>query len=154
MIITLQLALSKARKYCAYQERSQQEVRDKLYSLGLHKQDVEQGIAVLITENFINEERFAMTFAGGKFRAKKWGRIKIKMALQSKKVSTYCINKSLAQFSSIEYNKVIQKLINDQEKKSKEKNPAKKKYQIAQYLISRGFEPDLIWNTLALENNQ
>ena len=63
--------LNKAKKYCAYQERSQQEVRDKLYSLGLHKSDVEETLALLVTEDYVNEQRFAVAYAGGKFRIKK-----------------------------------------------------------------------------------
>src|SRR5271155_4760919 len=79
-------ALLKAQKYCAYQERSQQEVRDKLYSYGLHRNQVEPIIAELITAGFLKEERFAIAFAGGKFRMKGWGKIKIKQALKFKKV--------------------------------------------------------------------
>ena len=87
--------LEKARKYCTYQERSQQEVRDKLYEWGLHRNEVELGIATLVSENYLNEQRFAIAYAGGKFRMKGWGRIKIKLALKQKKVSDYCIRKAL-----------------------------------------------------------
>jgi regulatory protein len=154
MMLTPEQAIARTRKYCAYQERSQDEVRNKLYTLGLHRQQVEQAIAMLITENFINEERFAMAFAGGKFRIKNWGRIKIKMALKQKKVSEYCIRKSLAQFSNSDYTKIIRKLIRQQEKKIVEKNLLKKNYSIARYLISRGFEPDLVWAEIQVETDQ
>ena len=79
-------AYPKALKYCAYQERSQQEVRDKLYSWGLHRNEVENIIVDLISEGYLKEERFAIAFSGGKFRMKKWGKIKIKLALKAKKV--------------------------------------------------------------------
>src|ERR1700682_4185537 len=85
--------LIKAQAYCTYQERTQQEVRNKLYKLGLHKTDVENTIDLLISYNFLNEELFAVTFAGGKFRIKKWGRIKIKLELKKRKISDYCIRK-------------------------------------------------------------
>ncbi len=143
-----EVILKKARNFCAYQERSQQEVRDKLYAWGLHRQQVEQAIATLITENFINEERFAIAFAGGKFRIKQWGRVKIKLALQQKKISPYCIKKALAEISNQDYQRTIRKLIGMQEKKITEKNPLKKNYRMAQYLISRGFEPELVWEEL------
>lgn len=138
----------KACKYCAYQERSQQEVRDKLYSWGLHKEDVEQTIAVLVTEGYINEERFAIAYAGGKFRMKQWGKVKIKRALQQKKVSPYCIKKALAEIGNNDYRFAVRKLIASHEKKIKGNNPLKKKYQIAQYLIGKGFETELVWNEL------
>ncbi len=146
--VSPELALEKARRYCAYQERSQQEVRDKLYDLGLHRQQVEQAIALLITENFINEERFAMAFAGGKFRMKLWGRIRIRLALEQKKVSPYCIRKALQQFSSAEYLQTLRKAAAAQKKKTSEKNLLKKNYIIARHLISRGFEPELVWEEL------
>ena len=75
-------ALPKIKQYCAYQERSHSEIKDKLYGFGLRKNEVEEILATLIEENYCNEERFAEQFAGGKFRMKQWGRIKIRRALQ------------------------------------------------------------------------
>src|ERR1700754_4898085 len=87
-------ALQKLRHYCAYQERCHAEVKEKLYSFGLRKQMVEESIAQLI------EERFAIQFAGGKFRMKQWGRVKIKHALKQKQVSTYCINRAMKELEA------------------------------------------------------
>lgn len=137
-------ALEKARSYCKYQERCHSEVKDKLYEWGLYKKDVEQIIAQLITENFINEERFAIMYAGGKFRIKKWGKEKIKQSLKFKKVSDYCINKALKEIDSKDYRKAIADIINKKKKEIKEPDGWKKKYKIGQYLYSRGFERDLV----------
>src|SRR4249919_2672470 len=93
---SLLVALQKAKHYCAYQERCHSEVRDKLYSFGLHRNEVEPLLTQLIEENFLNEERFAIAYAGGKFRIKNWGKEKIKYALKQNKVSEYCIHKALA----------------------------------------------------------
>jgi regulatory protein len=123
-------------------------VRDKLYSYGLHQREVEQIIAQLITENYLNEERFALAYAGGKFRMKQWGRNKIKAALKQKKVSDYCIGKALSQISDRDYGKALDKLISEKSKTVKEKNPLKKNYKVAQYAISRGFEPEMVWEKL------
>ena len=84
-------AIQRIRHYCAYQERAQQEVRDKLYELGMTMDEVEEIMSDLIAENFLNEERFAVQFAGGHFRIKGWGRVKIQHALQQKRVSKYNI---------------------------------------------------------------
>jgi regulatory protein len=145
---TLQSALERLRKYCAYQERSQAEVRDKFYSLGLHSNEVEQGISVLIEEGYLNEERFAIAFAGGRFRIKRWGKIKITGALKMRNISPYCIKKALGQIDDEEYIKTIQFLISQAGDRIKEKSPVKKNFLIAKYVISRGFEPDLIWDQL------
>lgn len=147
-IYSPQEALKKAFKYCTFQERSQQEVRDKLYELGLHKKDVEPIISQLITENFVNEERFAIAYAGGKFRIKQWGKIKIRLALQKKRVSAYCINKALQEISNRDYQKTLEKTIVEYSKKIAEKNLLKKNYKIAQHVISKGFEPELVWEFL------
>ena len=152
VIYPFKLAVEKARKYCAYQERSQQEVRDKLYDLGLHKTEVEQAIALLITENFINEERFSTLFAGGKFRMKQWGKVKIRLALKQKKITDYCIRKALSQIDDKEYFNTLEKVINQKAKSVKEKNPLKRNYKIAQYAISRGFEPELVWEILKINS--
>jgi regulatory protein len=140
--------LNKARKYCVYQERSQQELRDKLYQWGLFKRDVELTIAQMVEEGFMNEERFAIAYAGGKFRIKKWGRIKIKLALKQKRVSDYCIRKALSMIDEKDYLKTLQKSMVDYSKKVKESNPLKKNYKVAQHFIGRGYESELVWSVL------
>ena len=102
-------ALPRAKHYCAYQERCHSEVKDKLYGFGLNTKEVDEIISTLIAENYINEERFAIQFAGGHFRSKKWGRVKISHALKQKQVSAYCIKKALKQIDDQEYLKVLQK---------------------------------------------
>src|SRR6187401_2447386 len=91
-------ALQKIKHYCAYQERSHYEVKEKLYSFGLYKNEVELLLSQLVEENYLNEERYAIAFAGGKFRIKQWGRVKIKYELKQKQVSEYSIKKALKQF--------------------------------------------------------
>jgi regulatory protein len=149
--LTPQQALIKAQQTCAYQERCQQEMRDKLYEWGLYSNDVENIIADLITTNFLNEERFAKTYAGGKFRIKKWGRVKIKIELKRRKISDYCIKKAMAEIPERDYIKTLEELIHKKSKEVKEKRIEIRNYKIAQYIMSRGFEGDLIWDILKAE---
>ena len=141
-------ALKKAERYCAFQERSQQEVRDKLYSLGLHRNDVENLLSMLIGSGFVKEERFASAFAGGKFRIKKWGRNKIRMALREKKVSEPLIKRALSEIDEREYRKTLLDILNSRSKKITENNLLKKNYKVASYAIARGFEPELVWELI------
>lgn len=145
---TAESAWLKISKWCAYQERSQQEVRDKLYGYGLFTKDVEEIIARLVTGNFLSEERFAIAFAGGKFRQLGWGKVKIRMALQQKKVSEYCIKKALASIGDNDYRDRLQKVLAKRSREEKEKHPLRRKQKLAHYLLSRGFEPDLVWDHL------
>lgn len=147
-IYTRDQAFKKAGEYCAYQERCQQEVRDKIYSWGLHRDDVEAVIAQLISDGFINEERFARTFAGGKFRIKKWGRVKIKNELKAKKITDYCIRKAMEEIDDKDYLKALKAVIDKKAKETKETNLFKKVNKIAAYCISRGFESDVVWDVL------
>ena len=138
-------ALQKAKHYCAYQERCHSEVKDKLYSFGMNKKEVDELLSNLIEENYLNEERFAIQYAGGKFRIKQWGRIKIKYALKQKQVSEYCIKKALAAISETDYKKTLQKLFDQKLKTLKtEKNIFIKKRKLQDHLIQKGFETDLI----------
>lgn len=146
--LTPQQAYIKAQQTCAYQERCQQEMRDKLYEWGLYSDDVENIIANLITDNFLNEERFAKTYAGGKFRIKKWGRIKIKIELKKRKISDYCIRKAMEEIPDKDYISTLQQLIVKKGKEVKEKKTEVRNYKIAQYAISRGFEGELVWDLL------
>jgi regulatory protein len=146
--ISPEKALQKAESYCAYQERSQQEVRYKIYSWGLHQKEVENILSHLITNGFLKEERFASAYTSGKLRIKKWGRIKIRLALQAKRVSEPLIKRALSSIDEREYEKILREVIHSRERTEKEKNPLKRKSKIASYVISRGFEPELIWRIL------
>ena len=97
--LTKEQALQKLKHYCTYQERSHYEVKQKLYELGVRTNDHDEIIASLIDEDYLNEERFAIQFAGGKFRMKQWGKKKILYALREKKVSDYSIKKALAEIN-------------------------------------------------------
>lgn len=147
-ILDKRTALLKAESWCAYQERSQQETRNKLYEYGLHQNEVEEIITELIVTNFLNEERFAMAYVSGKVNIKKWGRIKIKQGLKFKKVPDKLIQKAL---NSIDGDKYLANLLATAEKKFKvlnEKDPIKKKYKLITYLQTKGFEKDLIFDVL------
>jgi len=145
---TPQEAKRKAESYCAYQERSQQEVRDKLYGWGLHKTDVENIIGYLIEENFLNEERFAKAYALGKFRIKGWGKIKITQGLKLKQVSTPLIKIALKQIEPNDYFEKLTTIILKKSNLIKESDPYKKRNKLYQYALGRGYENNLILEVL------
>ena len=148
--LTPQQALPKAKYYCAYQERSHSEVRDKLYGFGLNKTEVETIITTLIEENYLNEERFAIQYAGGHFRTKQWGRMKIRQALKQKQVSDYCIKKALKQIDEDDYRRTLQQLFDAKLKTLKsEKNIFIRKRKLQDHLLLKGFETDLIAELVA-----
>jgi regulatory protein len=145
MTLTKEQALQKLKHYCRYQERCHSEVKEKLYSLGLFKKDVEILICQLIEEDYLNEERFAKMFTGGKFRIKQWGRIKIKYELKQKKISEYCIKKALQEIEETEYKKALRKLAFAKWKTlHPEKNIYTKKSKTINYMMQKGYEPNLI----------
>lgn len=141
-------ALLKAASYCAYQERAQQEVRDKLYDWGLHQEDVEEIISQLISDNFLNEERFAIAYTLGKLRIKSWGRIKIKQSLKLKRVSDPLIKIAFSKIDLDEYESKLSDLIDKKEVLLKDKDPYILKNKLFQYALSRGFESDIIFSLL------
>ena len=141
-------ALLKMQSWCAYQERCQQEARNKLYEWTLKPIEVENIISELISQNFINEERFAVAYAGGKFRVKKWGKHKIVAGLKLRKISEYCIKKAMNEIDSTDYINTLRKLILTKKNQLNEKNLIKQKYKLLQYAYSRGFEQDLILDVL------
>ncbi len=143
--LTKEQALQKLKQYCAYQERCHSEVTEKLYELGVYKKEHDEIIAALIEENYLNEERFAIAFAGGKFRIKQWGRVKIKYELKQKQVSEYCIKKALSAIPEEDYLKTLNKLADEKRKTLKtEKNIFIKKRKLQDYLLQKGFETNLV----------
>jgi regulatory protein len=140
--------LNKLRHYCAYQERCHEEVRTKLLSLKIYGNELEEVINKLIEDDFLNEERFAKAYAGGKFRMKKWGRLKIQNELKQRKISDYCIKKGMAEIEEDDYLKTLKQLATASLKKYKSTNAFETKSKAARYLISRGYEGDLVWGVL------
>lgn len=143
---TPQTALPKITQFCAYQERSHAEVKEKLYSFGLYKKDVEEIISKLIEENYLNESRFAAAFVRGKFRIKQWGRIKISYELKQKQVSPYNLKKALEEIDEDQYQETISKLA---EKKWKLVAKTTESHlmirsKVSSWLISRGFESPIV----------
>lgn len=138
-------ALPKIQKYCAYQERHHQEVRDKLYSYGLHQNDVEQIITELITSGFLNEELYAKAFAGGKFRMKHWGKNKIVNELKFRGISKRCIQTGLKEIDDSDYRKELQKQLKKKSASVTESNLFKKRDKVARFAIGKGYEPELVW---------
>ncbi len=143
--LTKEQAHQKAKHYCAYQERCHSEVKEKLYSFGLRKTDVEELLSKLIEENYLNEERFAVQFTGGRFRMKQWGRVKIRYELKQKQVSEYVIRKALKTIDEDDYQSTLFKLYEQkQQQLSSEKNIFIKKRKLQDYLLQKGYEMQLI----------
>jgi regulatory protein len=138
-------ALAKIQSYCAYQERSHKEVRNKLYEYGLYSSEVDELISALIVDGFLNEERFAKAFAGGKFRIKKWGRLKIKQELEMLGLTKRNIATGLKEIDSSDYSKTLKSLIKKKASLTAESNPFKKKNLIARYVIGKGYEAEMVW---------
>ncbi|HEX7844835.1 MAG TPA: regulatory protein RecX [Chitinophagaceae bacterium] len=146
--LTKEEALQKLRHYCRYQERCHQEVKDKLFELGVRKNLHDEITAALIEENDLNEERFAMAFASGRWRLKEWGRVKIKYELKQRKVSDYSIKKALKQIDAQEYLTVLQKLADDKYASLKSEQYLIRKKKTIDYLLQKGFEMELIQSVM------
>ena len=147
------VAFAKAEHFCAYQERAQQDVRDKLYDWGLWPDAVENIIVKLIGDNFLNEERFAKAYVKGKFKQKAWGRVKIKQGLKFKKLPDVLIKKALLTIDADDYLVMLAKVLNKKAALIKEKDDYKRRYKLQQYAMSRGYESDLIADILKDELN-
>jgi regulatory protein len=141
-------ALVKLQRYCAYQDRCHQEVRSKLIELGCYGQDLEDVMASLIEENFLNEERFARSLARGKFRMKQWGRTRIRQELNMRNISDYCIRKAMEEINDVEYLKTLREVLEKRAAQIAETDDFARKGKLAQYAMSRGFEGEIVWEVL------
>lgn len=147
--LTKAQALKKLQRYCAYQDRCHSEVRSKLIELGVYGDTLEEVMAELILERFLDEERFAKSYVRGKFRLKKWGRIRIKQELRLRKISVYCTKKGLEEIEEDEYlaclRTILEKKIQDYARKDDDYTSHQK---AAVYANGRGYEYPLIWEIL------
>jgi len=149
MKLTKEQALQKLKHYCTYQERSHYEVIQKLWELKVAKSDHDLIIATLIDEDYLNEERFAIQYAGGKFRMKEWGKKKILYGLREKKVSDYSIKKALAAIDEEDYLKVLNKLVAEKYNALKGDQYLERKKKTIDYLMQKGYEYDLVNNAIS-----
>ena len=137
--------LIKAERFCAYQDRCSYEVKQKMNKLGADEIIIKKTISSLKENNFLNDERFARAFVSGKFRIKKWGKNKIRNELRKKKISDELINKGLNAINKEEYFKTMKEIAKKKEKEIKVRDPKIKTQKVAMYLVSKGFESELIW---------
>ena len=137
-------AKEKLKSWCAYSERCQSEVREKLFGFGLNAKETEDIVAFLIEDGFVDEERYARQYAGGHFRLKQWGRVKIKYALRVKGISDYCIKKGMSEIDEDDYRKLLSKLAGQKWQSTRGNPPATRWAKTRQFLLQRGFESDMV----------
>jgi regulatory protein len=134
-------------RYCAYQERCHSETRDKLYTYGLYAEQVEELLGRLISENYLNEERFSLAFARGKSRLKGWGTKKIELELKRRQVSEWCVRRAIQSLDQGEYNQAAKKVM--EKKKAlldREKNPKIKLQKLKNFMLGKGYD----WQTISM----
>ena len=139
--------LAKIQRYCAYQDRCHQEVRSKLLSMKVYGKELEELMGDLIQEGFLNEERYAKSYVRGKFRIKRWGRVKIKQKLKQHKISDYCIERGLLEISEEEYATTLDALIQQEITKL---IPPINKIKLTKKLMLKGYEYPLVLEALKL----
>ena len=138
----------KMEAYCAYQDRCHKEVEDKLRAYDLIPEAREMLLLHLLEEGFLNEERFARSFARGKFRIKKWGRKRIERELRSRDISSYNIKQGLSEIDPQDYDDTLHDLAEKKFDQTPEKHPLKKRKKVADYLLRRGFESQKVYAIL------
>lgn len=142
--LTKEQAIQKLRQYCAYQERSHSEVKQKLWDLGVWRSEHDEIISSLIEDDYLNEERFAKAFAGGKFRMKDWGRKKIYYGLKEKGVGDYIIKRAMKEIDDETYRKTLRELAEKKYNSLKGEQHLVRKKKTVDYLLQKGYEPELV----------
>lgn len=142
---TIKQAIQKLEHYCAYQDRCHEEVIQKLRSMKMDQDEIDQIIVQLIADNFLNEERFACNYARGKHRIKHWGKIRIVNELKFRKISQYNINLALKEITTEEYEATFHNLAEQNWESIRESNPLKKRKKFCDYVLRKGFESNLVY---------
>jgi regulatory protein len=139
-------ATKRMERYCAYQERCHKEVHQKLKEMRMIPEAIEQIISHLLKHNFLNETRFSQAFARGKFSVKKWGKNRIVRELKFREISKYNISIALQEITETEYQKTFHVLAEKRLSQiTSEENLQKKRKKLADYLLYRGWESNLVW---------
>jgi len=154
-VYSVKEAIHKIEHFCAYQERCHEEVVQKLRSMKMDSEEIDSIMVHLIGDNFLNEERFACSFARGKHRIKHWGKIRIVNELKSKKITQTLINIALKEISPEEYATTFHTLAERHWESIQETNLMKKRKKFCDYMLRRGFESNLVFEkVMELENSK
>lgn len=146
---TVEEAKRKMERYCVFQDRCHQEIQGKLIQMRMIPEAMDQIIVHLIEHDFLNEGRFAETFVLGKFRQKKWGKLRIRRELKARGIGDFLIRQATAKISATEYLTALQNLV-EKKRLQFEKLPRdEKKKKLYQYLAYRGWESELILEQLS-----
>ncbi len=137
--------MQKAQHYCAYQDRCHQEMRYKLIEWGIYGDDLENILVALIEDKFLDEERFARSYAGGKFRIKKWGRQRIRRELMRRKISAYCLRMAMEEIPEANYRATLHDVLTKYLATRSESDPYQRKQKAIAYAVSRGYELELAY---------
>lgn len=147
-VYTVKEATERIQSYCAIQDRCQWEVERKMKEWGVSEIIIKNILTDLILEKFVDEQRFSESFCRGKFRIKRWGKVKIKNELKIRKISKNCIDKGLLQIENKEYLEVLKYLYIKKKNSLKDSNQFIRKGKIAKHLQQKGFESNLIWKLI------
>jgi regulatory protein len=143
---TVSEATKRLESYCAYQERCHKEVQQKLKAMKMIPEAVDQIIHHLLQHNYLNETRFTQAFARGKFRSKKWGKNRIVQELKFREISQYNITLALKEIPEADYLQTFDELSEKRLRQlASEKNLQKKRKKLADYLLYRGWESNLVY---------
>ena len=142
---TLTEATKKLEGFCTYQERCHMEVVDKLRDMGMITESIDLIVVHLIKHNYLNEERFARSFARGKFKIKKWGKIRIVNELKHRGISKYNIQTALKEIGEGDYVSTLDSLAKKRLASLKEPNLQKRRKKLVDYMLYRGWESDLVY---------
>ena len=144
-VFSIKVATQKIEHFCSYQERSHEEVVSKLWTMKMDPEEIDSIMVHLITSNFLNEERFACSFARGKHRIKQWGKIRIVNELKFKKISQTLINIALNEITPEEYLETFHSLAERHWEYIRETNTIKKRKKFCDYMLRRGFESNIVY---------
>ena len=145
---TIKQAIQKLEHYCAYQDRCHEEVIQKLRSMKMDQDEIDQIIVQLIADNFLNEERFACSYARGKHRIKHWGKIRIVNELKFRKISATLIKIALKEIDDTDYLDMFDALADKHWETITERNTMKKRKKFCDYLLRKGWETELIYQKM------
>ena len=140
--------LAKMQNYCSYQERSFFDVKTKLISWNVQEKIMDKIISKLVDQDYLNEERYAKAFTGGKFRINKWGKNKIINELHKKQIPDIYIQIGINEIDDNEYFNTLKEIISKKDANLKIANQEKRMQKLANYAISRGYDRGIVWKVL------
>ena len=152
--MTEQEAYLRLAALCAQAEHCEYEMQEKMRRWEIADDAQARVMQRLITERYVDDERFARAFANDKVKYNKWGRRKVEQAMWLKHIAEDIRQRVLDSIDDEEYIAILRPLLQQKRRSVKAHNDYELRQKLFKFAIGRGFTMDIIKQCISIDDEE